>query len=134
VEQEIKLSELVGIVERAAVDTPIREVWRGFLGMVNAGGAVARVSGTARAAELADTYGVRLRHLREVGWETGGFAETVGALSTEVGSVLGISFSTQCYHALCFFTPDLAKMVGFLYLRIVDTASGEAQGDPLLLH
>jgi hypothetical protein len=126
------LADLIEVGARAGTDASVQAVWNAFLPTMVAEGVRPELSGEGNASALADIYTTRMGYLQDTGWETGGFAETIQALRRETGRVTGVRITTSRYHGLCFLTPDLQKMIGFLYVRRDENRQEEgAGGTPL---
>ena len=113
----VTASELDRVAERDTTCDEIHTVWRKFVDL--AGMEVTGVlwSHPVDSARLADIYRVRAKSHRLAGREGDGFEQSVRALEARRGPVFLAQLNAPHSIAVCFLTPEMDRLIGFLYVR-----------------
>jgi hypothetical protein len=122
---DVNLSQLSALADNPRTGESIRATWKEFLLWLKLGTEIDTSNGLVDPKHLARIYRIRLAHLREKGWDTPGFEESIEALSREHSFVIIVGIETDDYHAVCFLPEALDRMVGCLYLRKGDIIAGD---------
>src|SRR5713101_2869623 len=115
--QRITLSEVDAVAERDATDEEVRAVWRKFASLVGMELTGVLFSQPVDSARLADIYRVRAESHRRARWECDGFEQSVRALEARHRPVSMALLKAPHYLGVCFLTPEMGCLIGFLYLR-----------------
>jgi hypothetical protein len=105
------------IVEQETTDAWPRAVWRKFVCLAGTEMPGVLFAEPTDSVRLAEIYRTRAALLRQGGSECGGFDESVGALEAAGGAVCLALLKAPQYLGVCFLTPALDRLIGFLYFR-----------------
>jgi hypothetical protein len=118
-ERRMSLSELDRVAGQEATGEGIRTVWRKFVALAGPDLTAVLSSRPVDSRRLADIYRARAETQRRTGQEGDGFEQSVCALETRQGPVSLAYLEPHHYFGVCFLTPELDRLIGFVYVRNV---------------